>query len=139
MLAGVRVNAFISGGAVPASVRGQKREGLIAIADMHATICSLAGVAIEDPMPFAGVPGVDGIDMSSYVLSPHPPSSSSSPSSPRLLASPRTEVMLSCLGNTTVIPGSTAQQQLVDVWTGGALIVGNHKLIYGTQLGTVNV
>ena len=45
---GVRVVAFLSGGGIPDSIRGSKREGMMHITDMHGTICYLAGVEIAD-------------------------------------------------------------------------------------------
>ncbi len=45
---GVRANAFVSGGLVPAARRGTKEDGLIAIEDWYATFCSLAGVDPAD-------------------------------------------------------------------------------------------
>ena len=41
---GIRVNAFLSGGFLPASVRGTKLEGMIHIVDWYATFCALAGI-----------------------------------------------------------------------------------------------
>lgn len=120
---GVRVNAFISGGALPSSLRGTKRDGTIAIADLHATICTLAGVPIPDTAPLAAkLPPVDGVDMLPYLMAETP-------------KSPRTEIPLSCLSGSTIFPGDNRDKARVLVWTGGALIVGSHKLIYGTQLG----
>ena len=36
---GVRVNAFVSGGYLPESMRGKKTEGYVHIADWYATFC----------------------------------------------------------------------------------------------------
>lgn len=61
---GVRVNAFISGGFVPAAVRGTKNEGLMEIADWYATVCGLAGVSATDHVAAAAsLPPVDSLDM----------------------------------------------------------------------------
>ncbi|CAE7794915.1 Arsb [Symbiodinium sp. CCMP2592] len=45
---GVRTNAFISGGFVPAEHRGSTFHGVIHIADWYATLCDLAGVSHFD-------------------------------------------------------------------------------------------
>lgn len=61
---GVRVNAFVSGGYLPASVRGQKTEGYIHLADWYATFCGLAGVDPTDhSAAIAGLPSIDSLDM----------------------------------------------------------------------------
>ena len=38
-------------------------------------------------------------------------------------------------GTSTIFPGDSRDVGAVAVWTGGALIVGQHKIVYGTQLG----
>ena len=43
----MRVNAFASGGLIPAARRGAVEEGLIEIADWFTTFCGLAGVPAE--------------------------------------------------------------------------------------------
>jgi len=45
---GVRTNAFLSGGFIPARHRGSSFHGVIHIADWYATLCSLAGVSHVD-------------------------------------------------------------------------------------------
>ena len=61
---GVRVNAFASGGLIPAARRGAVEEGLIEVADWYTTFCGLAGVSADDPVAkAAGLPAVDGLDM----------------------------------------------------------------------------
>ena len=61
---GVRVNAFASGGYLPESMRGQKTEGYIHVADWYATFSALAGV---DPTDFqagkASLPPIDSLNM----------------------------------------------------------------------------
>ena len=47
---GVRVNAFLSGGFLPAASRGTRLDALMHIADWYATFCALAGVHV----PLAG-------------------------------------------------------------------------------------
>ena len=61
---GVRVNAFVAGGAVPAARRGTTEPGLIEIADWYTTFASLAGADPRDAAAAAaGLPAVDGLDM----------------------------------------------------------------------------
>ena len=61
---GVRVNGFVSGGALPASVRGTPVDGLISVADWYTTFCALAGVDPTDhKAAAAGLPPVDGLNM----------------------------------------------------------------------------
>eukprot|EP00118_Oscarella_pearsei_P025457 m.308219 g.308219 ORF g.308219 m.308219 type:complete len:548 (+) comp43581_c0_seq1:478-2121(+) len=61
---GVRGNAFISGGFVPAKVRGTKNEGYIHLCDWYTTFCALAGVEATDEQAAAvGLPPVDGVNV----------------------------------------------------------------------------
>ena len=61
---GIRVNAFATGGFLPAAVRGTTVEGLIGIEDFYTTFCALAGVDPTDAAAAAaGLPPVDGLDM----------------------------------------------------------------------------
>eukprot|EP00658_Telonema_sp_P-2_P047968 TRINITY_DN3650_c0_g2_i2.p1 TRINITY_DN3650_c0_g2~~TRINITY_DN3650_c0_g2_i2.p1 ORF type:complete len:447 (+),score=97.73 TRINITY_DN3650_c0_g2_i2:191-1531(+) len=60
---GVRVNAFVSGGVLPSSVRGTELDSYIHIADWYGTLCHLAGVnATDERAQAAGLPGVDSIN-----------------------------------------------------------------------------
>uniref|UniRef100_A0A7S2IR02 Sulfatase N-terminal domain-containing protein n=1 Tax=Haptolina brevifila TaxID=156173 RepID=A0A7S2IR02_9EUKA len=62
---GIRVNAFVSGGLIPAARRGTRFDGLVAIWDWYATFASLAGVtSIDERAAQAGLPPIDSIDMS---------------------------------------------------------------------------
>ena len=80
---GVRVNAFVSGGFVPPTMRGKKLDGYVALADWYATFCSLAGVDKHDSRAqAANLPPVDGLDMWPML-------------SGQNMTSPRTEVPLS--------------------------------------------
>mmetsp|Transcript_55934 Transcript_55934/g.142268 ORF Transcript_55934/g.142268 Transcript_55934/m.142268 type:complete len:542 (+) Transcript_55934:112-1737(+) len=66
---GVRVNAFVSGGAIPRSKRGSKLEDYMHMADWYATFCAIAGVSVADERAArAGLPPVDGIDHSDLLL-----------------------------------------------------------------------
>jgi len=61
---GIRVNAFVSGGFIPASVRGTINPGLSHIADWFTTFCTIAGVDPEDSSAAkVGLPPVDGINL----------------------------------------------------------------------------
>ena len=57
---GVRVAAFVSGGLLPASMRGKNISSPIHIADWFSTFAGLAGVVATDD--HAGVPALDSID-----------------------------------------------------------------------------
>ena len=61
---GIRVAAFVSGGYLPESRRGQKEYGMIAIADWYTTFCEMVGV---DPFDSKGkeygLPPVDGLNI----------------------------------------------------------------------------
>jgi len=66
---GVRVNAFVSGGAVPVAKRGTKLADFIHMADWYATFSRIAGVDPTDARAAAaGLPPVDGIDQSGLLL-----------------------------------------------------------------------
>ena len=61
---GVRVNAFVSGGYLPESMRGQKTDGYIHIADWYATFCSLAGVDPKDEQAAkVNLPPIDSLNV----------------------------------------------------------------------------
>mmetsp|Transcript_26076 Transcript_26076/g.82487 ORF Transcript_26076/g.82487 Transcript_26076/m.82487 type:complete len:678 (+) Transcript_26076:66-2099(+) len=45
---GIRTNAFISGGFIPAARRGTVHDGVISIADWYGTLAAIAGVSQED-------------------------------------------------------------------------------------------
>lgn len=61
---GIRSAAFVSGGYVPAAVRGTVSEGFMHIADWYGTLCTLAGVdAADGRAAAAGLPPVDSVDV----------------------------------------------------------------------------
>ena len=61
---GIRVNAFVSGGFLPAAVRGTKLEGIVHVADWYGTLSRLAGVDPTDDWAAAsGLPPVDSLDV----------------------------------------------------------------------------
>ena len=77
---GIRLNAFASGGFLPARVRGTRASGWMHLADWYATFCALAGVDAADARAAAaGLPPIDSLDMSALLLGAN-------------LTSPRTEV-----------------------------------------------
>ena len=60
---GIRVPAFISGGAVPAARRGQRLAGVTHTADWYSTFTCLAGVDPTDHRAAAsGLPAIDSLD-----------------------------------------------------------------------------
>ncbi|XP_065828565.1 arylsulfatase B-like [Oscarella lobularis] len=103
---GVRVNAFVSGGFLPAAVRGTKVDGYVAICDWYATFCSLAGVDSADSKASAAhLPPVDGMNMWPFI-------------SGQTKESPRTEIPI----------GSNGLNHSHGV---EALVSGDYKLLYG--------
>jgi arylsulfatase I/J len=109
---GLRVNAFVSGGLLPAAVRGSKQSGLMAAWDMFATVASLAGVTdIEDHRgTSAGLPPVDSKDMWPLIIG-------------RVNASPRQELAIGDTESTNPhMPSRTVM---------GGLLQGRHKLLVG--------
>lgn len=100
---GIRVNAFVTGGLVPADKRGTKQDGLMAAWDWYSTYAHLAGVDPTDhKAAAAGLPPID-----SYNLWPLLSGLSQ--------VSPRTELPI----------GSEGQL--------GGLIRGEYKLLLGTN------
>jgi len=61
---GIKVAAFISGGLVPAKLRGTTNNGIVHVADWYATFAKLAG---QDPTDHraaaAGLPPIDSLDV----------------------------------------------------------------------------
>ncbi|EGD79285.1 hypothetical protein PTSG_12912 [Salpingoeca rosetta] len=65
---GIRVNAFVSGGLIPADQRGSNRTGIMHIADWYATFCALAGVDPTDHRAAAAnLPPIDSHNMWPYL------------------------------------------------------------------------
>ena len=57
---GIRVNAWASGGMIPAAMRGRKLEGLTAVWDVYATFSAVAGADPTDHRAAAaGLPPID--------------------------------------------------------------------------------
>ena len=60
----MRVNALVSGGLLPAAARGSTLTDLMAMEDLYATYCALAGVEPADARAAAaGLPPVDGLNL----------------------------------------------------------------------------
>lgn len=109
---GVRVSGFVAGGALPASQRGRRLEGLMHVADLYATFTSLGGIDPADDCP--GVPSIDSLNMWPYIIG-------------STSVSPRTEVPLSTLG-------WHGHQWLPEpLGSHAAVIVGQYKLVTGSQ------
>lgn len=61
---GINVNAYASGGFLPAAVQGTTLEKFIHISDIYATFCELAGVDPTDARAAAaGLPPIDSLSM----------------------------------------------------------------------------
>ncbi len=61
---GVRVNAFATGGLIPAAAMGTTSEAFIAIEDWYVTFCALAGVdPTDEKAAAAGLPPIDGLNV----------------------------------------------------------------------------
>ena len=64
MEGGIRVNAFLSGGYLPPSIRGTKNEEFLHIADWYSTLCAIVGVdPTDERAAAAGLPPIDSINM----------------------------------------------------------------------------
>eukprot|EP00939_MAST-03C_sp_MAST-3C-sp1_P003416 g3416.t1 len=70
---GTRVPAFVTGGYLPESQRGQTHDGLMHISDWHTTIVSLAGLDPRSGEPSANSP-LDGIDAWPWISGRQPDS-----------------------------------------------------------------
>eukprot|EP00039_Didymoeca_costata_P023730 m.8049 g.8049 ORF g.8049 m.8049 type:complete len:532 (+) comp3827_c0_seq1:92-1687(+) len=121
---GMRVNAFVSGGALPPSVRGTKREDFMHVADLFATICSFVGIQCDtdEKAKSAGLPPMDSIDMSKVILNGEKGN--------------RTEMLLATpsliWGNTVTAPDKPrASEWSYQYNSAGALIMNNYKLLVG--------
>ena len=104
---GVRSLAFANGGALPDSMRGKTSEGFIHIADWYPTFCKMAGVDPSDSGP--GKFPVDGLDVWPIISGEN-------------ATTQHEEIVLGY--NYSYYAHSTPT---------GAIIVGEYKLISGTQ------
>jgi len=112
---GVRVNAFVSGGLVPAARQGAIEHGLAGSEDWFKTFCSLAGVdPTDDKAAAAGLPPVEGYDLWPLI--------SGANSTP-----PRTEVWLG-----SNHPGDTDSSDSPMVQ--GLIRADGYKVLYGNVI-----
>ena len=97
---GVRVNALVAGGLLPAAARGRTLTGLVAVEDIVSTFATLAGLDPFDARgAAAGLPPVDGVNLWPWLSGAN-------------ATSPRTEVVLgACAGGAA--DGPTAVQGLI--------------------------
>ena len=109
---GVRVNAFVTGGWLPPAVIGTVQEGLVELADWYTTFCALAGVnATDEAAAAAGLPPVDGLDISALLTTPG-------------ATSPRTEVVLGTSLSSNIATGATSVQGIIRA-DGWKLLIGS--------------
>eukprot|EP01043_Picozoa_sp_COSAG02_P046062 COSAG02_NODE_4276_length_5559_cov_9.468132_3_plen_246_part_00 len=111
---GVRVNAFVTGGAVPLLLRSTKRTGLMHVTDLHATLCRVADAQLAPGVHEEGVPALDTLDMWDYMTG-------------LTAQSPRTEVPLS------TVNWHGYNNLNLSLNESAAVIVGQHKLVVGSQ------
>ncbi|KAG5190928.1 arylsulfatase B-like protein [Tribonema minus] len=105
---GVRTNAFVSGGFVPAAQRGTTVDGFVAVEDWFSTFCALAGVDPTDTKAQkAGLPPIDSINVWPYL-------------SGLMNTSPRKEIILA---NTNKDANGTKVQGIIDQ-QGNKLLAG---------------
>jgi arylsulfatase I/J len=65
---GIRVNSWVSGGALPVAMHGKKLEGLTCVWDIYATFAHLAGADPTDhSAAAAGLPAVDSMNLWGYI------------------------------------------------------------------------
>ena len=110
---GIRVNAFVSGGAVPEARRGAALSQLSTLWDWYATYAGIAGAgSIDDAAAAAaGLPPLDSVDQWPYVTGAN-------------ATPPRREVVI---GDTTAVyPNADGRTRV-----GGILVEGGWKLLLG--------
>jgi len=108
---GIRVNAFASGGALPAAVRNTTVSGFVHLADWYTTFAGIAGVsAVDDRAAAAGLPPVDGLDVWPLLSGAN-------------LTSPRTEIPAGSDGVEANLKNGTQVQALIRA-DGYKLIIG---------------
>jgi hypothetical protein len=106
---------MVTGGALPLSLRGTKRTGLIHVTDLHATLCRVANAQlIPADAREEGVPAIDALDMWDYLTG-------------ATTQSPRTEVPLS------TVNWHGYKNLNLSLNESAAVIIGHHKLVVGSQ------
>lgn len=109
---GVRVNALVSGGFVPAARRGVVEESFIEVADWFPTFCAIAGVDPFDARAAAaGLPPVEGYNLWPLLSGVN-------------ATSPRTEVVIGNSDTGSQACCNTTVQGLIDVASGWKLLRG---------------
>lgn len=128
---GVRAVAFLSGGYLPATVRGTHHTGYIAVADWYGTLSALVGVSPDDDV--AGLPPVDSNNFWPSILTPN------------ASATGRSDIFLSwsCTADSANVTGCDPQAPSIYNTSGDptagqgagdmALISGQYKIIVGRQ------
>lgn len=110
---GIRLNALVSGGSVPATMRGKKLEGYITAWDWLATYADMVGVDPTDhKAAAAGLPPIDSISVYGYLMGEN-------------TTSPRERVVI---GDTSAVEANADGNTLV-----GGLIQGDYKLVLGAS------
>jgi hypothetical protein len=109
--------AFVSGGFVPAALRGTVNHAYLHAADWYSTLCGLAGVDPQDHVAAAEVPDIDSLDQWPTILTRNASFSDGA----------RQEVFLSY--NNFGPPSTTAGYD-------AALIQGRFKVVTGHQGGS---
>jgi len=124
---GVRVPTFVSGGALPASMKGKELDGLVHVSDWFSTISAMAGLG--ELAPAAGPAPASSHNLWPYI-------------SGAVKDSPRNELVHDhhmFTNASAVIPGSSTRCggqnpfQLPGYSSLGAIRVGKYKLIVGTE------
>jgi arylsulfatase B len=111
MEGGIRLNAFASGGLIPASLRGTSYSGWMHLSDWYATFCALAGVDPTDHRAAAaGLPPIDSLDLSAVLLGKNS-------------TSPRTEIIIGS-SDTNDHSGNTIVAGVIDA-QGWKLLIGS--------------
>jgi arylsulfatase B len=130
---GIRVNAFVAGGVVPASRRGGIEASLTAVWDWYATYAHLAGIDPTDhTAASAGLPPIDSVNMwplisgkrASSDAAPRPPPTDADVSG----VAPRAELVI---GETTALSPNGDGRTLV----GGLLRVNGSDHIFKLLVG----
>ena len=122
---GVRTNAFVAGGLVPAAKRGTTHDDLVACWDWYSSLCGLAGVDPADrAAAAAGLPPIDSVDQL-----PHLFGTNATP--------PRAVVEL----GVPITPGVAAADFKYNIASGGVYVGGvvtkRWKLLLGAQYQSV--
>lgn len=107
---GIRVNALVSGGALPAERRGAREDGYVTAWDWYATFAGLAGEDPADAQAAAvGLPAIDSIDVWPTVAGTN--------------SSVRTRIPI---GDTTaLLPNGDGKTRV------GGLVLGDYKILVG--------